>query len=232
MTYIDRMNTFNLSLLEKPVSPNARALYYYLLHFNNSLGWRETFSIANIVLASSSGLSEQQMYRARTELINNGYIKYKKPKHSSLTGIYQVLQLFDYQNNIKNDNQTEVKPKSNRSQNEVNSITLNRLDKTRLDKSKKEIDKEKEPHTLKNSFGEFKNVKLTEQEYKNLIIDYGELKANEFITRLDNYIESTGKRYKSHYATILNWIRKEQADKKQSGKVKKTRFEDIQEMYD
>ena len=111
--------------------------------------------------------------------------------------------------------------------------TLYKLNKTKLNETnKKENTKKKEPHIIKKSFGEFKNVKLTQEEKEKLNKNYHELRTNEFITRLDNYIESTGKRYKSHYATIISWIRKEQADKKQSGKVKKARFENIQEMYD
>ena len=57
----------------------------------------------------------------------------------------------------------------------------------------------------KIEYGEFKNVLLTDDEYKklenaNLIL---------YIERLSSYIASTGKKYKSHYATILNWSRKE-----------------------
>ena len=59
-----------------------------------------------------------------------------------------------------------------------------------------------------NIYGEFKNVKLTDEEYqkikdKNLLL---------YIEKLSSYMESKGKRYKSHYATILNWSRKEIKD--------------------
>lgn len=60
-----------------------------------------------------------------------------------------------------------------------------------------------------NIYGEFKNVKLSDEEYKKLkdknLLDY--------IEKLSSYMKSKGKRYKSHYATILNWSRKEQKEK-------------------
>jgi len=62
---------------------------------------------------------------------------------------------------------------------------------------------------IKNKFGEFSNVRLNESEHIKLNDQYGDKVTKEFIDKLDTYIESTGKKYKSHYATILNWIRKE-----------------------
>ena len=41
--------------------------------------------------------------------------------------------------------------------------------------------------------------------------------TKDFIERLNNYIGSTGKRYKSHYHTILNWYRKDGDNKEQKG---------------
>ena len=73
-------------------------------------------------------------------------------------------------------------------------------DRLELDKNnKKEINKEK------SKYGEFNNVMLTEEEYAKLE------KSNllPYIEKLSSYIASKGKKYKSHYATILNWSRKE-----------------------
>lgn len=69
----------------------------------------------------------------------------------------------------------------------------NRLDKIRLDKNSKD------------KYGEFKNVLLTDEEYHKLEIS----NLLTYIEKLSSYIASTGKRYKSHYATILNWSRKD-----------------------
>lgn len=71
-----------------------------------------------------------------------------------------------------------------------------------IDIDKKEINKEK--------YGEFQNVKLTQDEYNKL----KEKNLLPYIERLSSYIASKGKRYKSHYATILTWSRKENKNEK------------------
>jgi len=46
-------------------------------------------------------------------------------------------------------------------------------------------------------------------EYESLVKEIGESKTTEMIKSLNDYIGSTGKKYKSHYHTILNWVRME-----------------------
>jgi len=69
---------------------------------------------------------------------------------------------------------------------------------------------EKARHTTlnKGKYGEFENVLLTDNEYQKL----KEAFPSDFGQRIENlasYMESQGKRYKSHYATILNWSRRD-----------------------
>lgn len=65
--------------------------------------------------------------------------------------------------------------------------------------------------------GRFQKVALSEVELEKLTKELGEERRNDLVERLDGYIASTGRRYKSHYATILNWNRKDIAE----GKYKK-----------
>lgn len=60
----------------------------------------------------------------------------------------------------------------------------------------------------KQIFGEFKQVRLTVDEHVQLVDKLGKTQADEMIEQLDQYIASKGKKYKSHYATILTWARK------------------------
>lgn len=78
------------------------------------------------------------------------------------------------------------------------------VDKIRRDKNRKEEEKEKN----KDIYGEFKNVLLTEDEHKKLVIQFCDFGVKERIENLSAYIASKGKKYSSHYATILNWERK------------------------
>lgn len=59
----------------------------------------------------------------------------------------------------------------------------------------------------KHKHGEYQNVLLTDDELKKL---QAEIPGYEnFIGRLSEYMASTGKKYKSHYATIRSWARRE-----------------------
>lgn len=64
---------------------------------------------------------------------------------------------------------------------------------------------------VKHKYGEYQNVLLTDDELQKLKTEYSDFEDR--IERLSSYVASTGKRYKSHYATIRNWARKD-AEKK------------------
>jgi hypothetical protein len=67
--------------------------------------------------------------------------------------------------------------------------------------------KEKKGNEIKETYLEF--VKLTKEEHSKLIEKLGLQKTNDFIHRLNDYIGSKGKKYRSHYHTILSWERKD-----------------------
>jgi hypothetical protein len=69
--------------------------------------------------------------------------------------------------------------------------------------------KEREVTVTKNNYSEFNNVKLTDEEYQKLLEKLGsENNRRVLVEELGSYIASTGKRYSSHYATLLNWARR------------------------
>ena len=61
----------------------------------------------------------------------------------------------------------------------------------------------------KQKFGEFENVLLTKEEHAKLVAKLGEEATESKIDALSEYISSKGRKYKSHYATILQWVRNE-----------------------
>lgn len=63
------------------------------------------------------------------------------------------------------------------------------------------------PKPKRHKYGEYKNVLLTDEELEKLKDEYPDWE--ERIERLSSYVASTGKSYKSHYATIRNWARKD-----------------------
>ena len=71
------------------------------------------------------------------------------------------------------------------------------------DSDESEPPKPKKP--VKHKHGEYNNVLLTDEELEKLQAEYSDWKDR--IERLSSYVASTGKSYKSHYATIRNWAR-------------------------
>ena len=68
------------------------------------------------------------------------------------------------------------------------------------------------PKPLRHKYGEYKNVLLSDDEFAKL---QAEIPCwQEMIERLSSYMESSGKKYKSHLATMRNWYRNEQSTAK------------------
>lgn len=71
----------------------------------------------------------------------------------------------------------------------------------------------------KGKYAEF--VSLTLEEYQKLVVQFGENKAKEWITELDDAIGSKGYKYKSHYRTILAWARRRAKESQATQPTKK-----------
>lgn len=81
---------------------------------------------------------------------------------------------------------------------------------------------------IRPALGEFENVLLTEEELEKLKERFP-YDWRDRIDRLSEYMNSKGKRYKSHYATILTWARKD-ADKTTKAKGTERRLNWIDEL--
>ena len=60
-----------------------------------------------------------------------------------------------------------------------------------------------------HKFGEYKHVRLTDEQHSKLISEYGEKTITDYIRRVDEYCQQYGKNYKDYNLTIRNWIRKD-----------------------
>ena len=71
---------------------------------------------------------------------------------------------------------------------------------------------------IKHKYGEYNNVLLTDEELEKLNNEFADL--DQRIERLSEYMASKGTKYKSHYATIKSWARKETEQKpKEKGRL-------------
>lgn len=143
-----------------------------------------------------------------TEKTNKGtvitVINWEKYQSSEVGDNQPINQQIDQA--LTNHSPTDDQPMTNHSPSTNHKEELKEL------KEVKEVKNKDLKENIKRKFGEFKNVLLTDEEYEKLLnqnLDY-------MIEKLSCYLESTGKKYKSHYATILNWSRKESNKKKES----------------
>lgn len=77
--------------------------------------------------------------------------------------------------------------------------------------------------TQRHKHGEYSNVLLTDEELSKIQAEYPDWQQR--IERLSEYIASSGKRYKSHYATIRAWARKDGNVSKAKPEAKRVDFD-------
>ena len=93
-------------------------------------------------------------------------------------------------------------------------INDNNYPQSKVKKSKVKNSTENNTRKTKNKsqsgkvqFAEY--VSMTNAEYEKLVSTYGEANTARMIEKLDNYKGATGKKYKSDYRAILNWVTEE-----------------------
>lgn len=77
--------------------------------------------------------------------------------------------------------------------------------------------------------GRFKNVLLTQNEIDELKTKF----PNDYeakIERLSRYLESTGKTYRNHFSTLLEWLEKDVNENDNDNKRERTASYDIEEL--
>lgn len=180
MNYIKQLNAFYELLIVNPLSSSALCLYSTLLHINNKCNWIAEFTVANSTLQSFTSLSRMALGRARNELIQKGYIKYKKG-NGNQAGKYLIVNFVtqsDTQSVIQNDTQ-------NVTQSDTQSGNINKL-KQKHKHIKKENKKEKyfDDEQLNKSFLEWLDYKTQRKE------KYTDIGLRKLITQIENQLKS------------------------------------------
>ena len=194
MNYLAEILAFNNWIrYNSGINKSDICLWHALMYMANRFYWKE-FNVPMLTLLSESKLTKNDVYKSRNKLKQFGLLEFKERggNKSTIYKMNSVVSLYGTQND------TQII-----TQDMTQSMTQNvNILKTR---NKKEIIKEK--------FGEFENVLLSADELQKLKSKLG-AETESYIERLSSYIASSGKKYKSHYATILSWTQK---DAKNSG---------------
>lgn len=78
-------------------------------------------------------------------------------------------------------------------------------------------------------YGEFENIILTKKELEKLETKFGVSKTGEMIENISEYVKSKGVKYKSHYATILAWDRRDKKKENQANHIQPKTYAQAQD---
>lgn len=186
MNYISQLNAFFDIKLSNPLSANAQCLYINLFYMNNKCNWIERFTVSNTMLCALTGIDRRTLDRVRNELIQKGYIEYKKGTGNQ-AGTYLIVQ-FDTQNVIQDDMQSGTQMSHN----------MTTLDKQKHKQNKKESIKKDQEKFIAPSLDEIKKYVLEKQ----LNVD-----ADKFYNYFTegNWVDSKGNKVKNWKQKILTW---------------------------
>lgn len=104
-------------------------------------------------------------------------------------------------------------PSTERGRNVDDPSTQVRLGKVRLGKVRDNMSDKSDctpPKSKKKIYGEYGKVKFTDEEYQRLCEDYSEKTISEYIRKIDEYLQMTGKKpYKDCNLAIRNWLNRD-----------------------
>lgn len=155
----------------------------------------------NFIIPFESGIVVIKHWKIHNYIRND---RYKETVYKEEMALLEVKENKAYTLGIPNGYQTETQVR----------LGKDRIGKDSIDYISDSTEPEPPaPKKTKHKYGEYKNVLLTDDELQKLKTEYSK-DWDKRIENLSAYVESTGKKYKSHYATIRNWARKD----KESGK--------------
>lgn len=213
VNYLKELRSFYDYSLYNGVSTGEVALWYTLMAINNRLGWLDEFAVNNSILQQLTALSKSGLDYARNGLKQRGLIDYV-PGRGNRPGKYRMIS---FDGNIS-DAVPDTTPDIVRTQNlalsghNTGPLYNKELNKQKL-KHKREDSPCVPPSAPEKTYGEYQNVLLTDEEMDKLKAEFPSDWAAR-IERLSEYIASSGKKYRSHLATIRSWAKKDASAQK------------------
>lgn len=202
--------------------PTLIALYVYLCDTCESLHWKEVFSITAKECMEGIGVSSYNTWKKTFEtLVRCGFVSVRK----SACNHYQGYLISLSRVGKKEENGTMEKKKDKKpvkaAEVEEPKVEDVSVEEVKTEKKGKPVSEPlslfpDEDHIVvppkpkkvsvvqKKSYLE--NVLLSDDEYQKLVAQYGEEDTMGFIELLNNYKGANGRKYKSDYRAILNWV--------------------------
>lgn len=166
---------------DKELSPNAKLLYGEITALCNERGycWASNNYFSELYQVSKVSISKWI-----NQLVSKGYLtsdlQYKEGTKEILNRYIRIVN-----DPIKEKLNTPIKEKLKDNNTSFNTTSNNTKE-------------------IYIQYAEF--VKMKESEYSKLVEEHGEPLTLKMIQVLDNYKGANGKKYKSDYRAILNWV--------------------------
>ena len=178
---------------DRELSYKAKGLFCQMLSLPDNWDFKEN----SIKALSTDGISSVRS--GLKELMEKGYLIREPIREGNLIVDWQYT-LIDNPRNLENLKIENLK---------IENLKLENLNHIKLknNSTKKELNKNN-INVCKHKYGEFQHVLLTDKEHTHLIELYGD-SLDEHIKILDEYIETSGKKYKNHSLVIQKWVHDE-----------------------
>ena len=181
--------------LNKDLSTNEKVLLADIA----SLGGMSNGCFAtNQYLADFFGLSKDRISKLISSLKNKGYITvelvYKEGTYEVEQRLIKIIPYSYFQLGGQNhlggigENNDYI----------TNNYNINNNNKPKSSKKR----------ASKKSYGQYKNVKLSDKELEDLIAEYGKDIIDQYIEIMDMKIEEKGYKYKNFSLAMRNWMKK------------------------
>lgn len=188
----------NTHLKDKRLSLKAIGLLSVVLSLQDD--WH--YTVNGLVGIVKDG--KDSVESAIKELKKNGYLRVEKIYPNENSNRIQYQYTF-----FENPQEVDFQPLENQGI-EKQGVETQVLENpyTYKDTNKPNTNKLNTNTQSKHKYGEFQHVLLTDKEHTHLLDLYGD-SLDEHIKILDEYIETSGKKYKNHSLVIQKWVHDE-----------------------
>lgn len=188
----------NTHLKDKRLSLKAIGLLSVVLSLSED--WH--YTVNGLVGIVKDG--KDSVESAIKELKKNGYLRVEKIYPNANSNRIQYQYTF-----FENPQEVDFQPLENQGiEKQVVETQVLENPYTYKDTNKPNTNKLNTNKQSKHKYGEYSHVLLTDKEHTHLLDLYGD-SLDEHIKILDEYIETSGKKYKNHSLVIQKWVHDE-----------------------
>jgi predicted phage replisome organizer len=155
-------------------------------------------NIQNFIGKSSDEADRKRKYRNKINAEKQGLLEDKQDISPDILGT-NVGQMSD-----KRDRELEIELELDKELELKTETETESESESETETHKQTAPASKKPE--KHIHGEYKHVRLTDEELQKLESEFGAIETQEAITYLDEYIEMKGAKYKSHYLALRKWV--------------------------